>query len=857
MNSIFRRNQALALFLFAVLSTSIPEASTPCQLWYTTPATTWRSQCLPIGNGSIGAMLYGGVGADSIQFNEITMWNGGTDTTGYYVGFGTLVLTSTVPGGSYSSYRRDLDIGEAAAHVTYTAGGIAFKREYFCSFPDSVMVCHIAAGAAGSISLTAALRICSGIPSSSVSAAGNTITLAGYEGQTPGGDLTNLNFEAEAYVKNYGGSLSVQGSSITVTNADSLDILLAAGTSFAQSLATQWRGSLPHTRVAGIIGSASAKNFTVLRSAHVADYQNLYNRFSLDLDDSIGKGTATDTRRSARTVDTTAAGKDRGLDVLFVQYGRYLTIASSRNSLPANLQGLWNNSVTPSWRSDYHSDINVEMNQSPVDPLNLPECMTPFINFINAQREIRHTRTVARYPGVRGWTVQTETNPMGGNTWNWNNPGSAWYCHYLYDHFQFNLDTGYLRTTALPILKEVCQFWQDHLVKATSGIASGKLVTPDGWSPENPVNSNSNYREAGVAYDQQLIWEVFTDYSKAEDLCNSDPVFHHTVDSLLMILDNGLHIGPGGDLVEWLSNATGNNTVGETNHRHLSHLVCLYPGYQVSPLTDTAVANAANIALTKRGDGSTGWSCAWRADCWARLLSGNKAYRQLALQMVNYVYGNLLDNCNDVFQIDGNCGAPSAVAEMLVQSHTGTIYLLPALPAAWPKGSVSGIRARDGFGISLSWANRKFTGATIHSDRGAPCAVRVDTTGVKVTCNGQPVTTTPAGRNSFQFPTVAGNDYLLSLGTISAGQRTFLHQAGVSCKVSGQSALLLFPSAGNNRIEVFDLAGRMVARKTITSERFLWDLKAGEGGIRQGIYLLRMLPDGSARQELLAKIAVF
>ncbi len=828
--------------LIAVILISV-HASTDYQLWYTAPATVWKSQCLPIGNGSIGGMIFGGVATERIQFNEITLWTGGTTTegTGNYLGFGDLFIDMTHPAGTQSNYRRDLDIGEALAHVKYTIGSTAYKREYFASFPDSVMVGHFTCSAAGGLSLTVRVTPLNGLTSTSVTASGNVITLSGY--QNSGADLARLNFEAQVLVKAYGGTVEAQGATVKVTGADSVDIIMAAATDFLQSAAGNWRGSLPHEKVGARISAASAKSYAALRAAHVADYRNLFNRFSLDLNDSINKDRPTDVRRSAYTVD---AGNDRGLEVLFTQYGRYLIIASSRNSLPANLQGLWNDALSPPWRCDYHSDINFTMNYSHVEPLNLAECMLPFVNFVDAQRPVRRIRTAAKYPGVRGWTVQTETNPMGGNSWEWNKSGSAWYCNLLWDHFQFTLDTAYLRNRALPIMKEVCQFWHDHLVKSTSGVTSGKLVTPDGWSPENGPNGNVSYREAGAAYDQQLVWDLFTNYIKAETICNADPAYRRTIDSLLALLDNGLHVRSGGsELLEWPS-----GVAGEPNHRHISHLVGLYPGFQISPYLDRTYAEAARQALINRGDGTTGWSCAWRADCWARLLDGGRAYRQLGLQLKNHVYGNLLDNCNDVFQIDGNCGWPSAVAEMLLQSHLGEIVFLPALPAAWPNGSVRGMCARGAFEVDFTWSNGKLVSASVLSKKGSRCVLRG--TGYYVYDSDMHPVACSTTVNQTVFATSVGSRYTISMTPVGVDPFAYrrlpavARQPRVFASVCGRFVLPAATAGEFRSVAIYDLGGKLLRRFAAVSG--VVDITK-DFGISRKIIIVTIETTGSSKSQ--------
>jgi hypothetical protein len=394
----------------------------------------------------------------------------------------------------------------------------------------------------------------------------------------------------------------------------------------------------------------------------------------------------------------------------------------------------------------------------------------------------------------------------------------------------------FLRSRALPVMKEVCQFWQDHLVKSTGGVTNGKLVTPDGWSPENGPNGNASYREVGTAYDQQNIWDVFSNYSGAEAVCNADPAYRRAVDSLLALLDNGAHTGSGGDLLEWPSGAA-----GEANHRHLSHLVGLYPGRELSPYSNATYANAAQLALAKRGDGSTGWSCAWRADCWARLLDGAKAYHQLGLQIKNYVYGNLLDNCNDVFQIDGNCGGPAAVAEMLVQSHVGEIVFLPALPAAWPNGSVRGLCARGAFEVDFSWGNSKFVSASILSKKGNRCALRG--TGYYVYDPSMKAVVCSTGTTRTSFATIAGSRYTVSLAPVGVLQSpctsssTGDSRAQVFFVRSGKINVRNNPAGTLKIVEVFDLSGRSLGR--FVPKNGVVDLK-NESGICRNIVIVEM-----------------
>ncbi len=733
-------------FLNFLVIVSQTFGNSPYLIWSDKPATIWRKECYPIGNGRLGGMIFGDPQNEHIQFNEITIWKGGSAAggTGNFMTFGDLTLNFTLPG-SASNYRRDLDIGEAAAHVSFTAGGVDFKREFLASFPDSVIVIHLTANQPGKITFKANVGITMG--SSTIAASGQTITASG---SLPSeSNLTPLLFEGQFFIRNFGGSQAISGQGIQVTNADSADILFSAGTSFLQSNAASWRGLDPHAKVLQSITLAAAKSYSQLFTNHETDYQNLFNRFTLNLNDPVDKPIATPTRVSQYKPDQ---GNDKGLEVLFTQYGRYLHIASSRNSLPANLQGLWNADNAPNWRGDYHSDINVTMNYSLTEPLNLTECFGPFTKFVDKQREVRHTLTQLQYPGVRGWTVQTETNPMGGNSWEWNDPANAWYCNLLWDHYQFTQDEKYLKDTALPILKEVSQFWQDRLV-----LKNGKLIAPNEWSPENGANGTCCTRQDGTAYAQQLIWDVFTNYSKAESILNLDPVFKKSVDSMLAILSPGIIIGPNGNLLEYPS---GNG--GVESHRHISHLVGLYPGSQISPYLDIKNSEAAKQALILRGDGIAGWSCVWRADCWARLLDGDKAYHQLGhLFAQGEINGNLLNEMFNTFQVDGNFGYASAVAEMLLQSQAGQIVLLPALPTVWSEGSVSGLKARGNYQIGIEWKAGKFTSATILAGLSQACKVR-SIQKAQVYTSGKLVNSVASSGDSvITFSTAAGNVYTI------------------------------------------------------------------------------------------------
>lgn len=615
-------------------------------------------------------------------------------------------------------FRRELDLSTAVHTVRYNSGGTNFTRQTFCSAPDEVIVVRLTADKLGQYNGSVLLK---GTHQEKSAATKDQIRFAG--------EFDNgLKYEAKAKVINEGGRLNTAGDKVVFEGCDSLTILLAAETNYIMDYSKGWFGEGPNGKVIFQINAAKRKSFEELLDSHVADHQSLFGRVSLEVGETSKKLLALpiDERIEACKSDSV----DPDLEELLFQYGRYLLVGSSREgTLPANLQGLWNNSNRPPWHSDYHSNINLQMNYWLAEPANLSECHLPLIGLIEESIEPCRKATKASFGDVRGFTFRTSHNIYGGNGWQWNIPASAWYCQHIWEHYAFTGDKEYLRETAYPILKEVCQFWEDHLKE----LPNGKLVAPNGWSPEHGP------REDGVAHDQQIIWDLFTNYIEAADVLGIDKSYRERIADMRERLD-GPRIGKWGQLQEWIEDRDD----PKDQHRHTSHLFAVYPGRQISIAKTPKLAKAAAISLKARGesgDSRRSWTWPWRCALWARLQQGEQSHRMIK-GLLKY---NMLDNfitTHPPLQLDGSFGITAGMCEMLVQSHAGEIHLLPAIPTAWTDGSVKGLVARGGYEVDITWADGKLTKATIHSMQGNDCIIRY-------------------GEKTLQLKTKKGRDYEL------------------------------------------------------------------------------------------------
>ena len=749
-------------------------------LWYTSPGNTWMSQALPIGNGQFGATILGGIHRDEIQFNDKTLWRGhvgkvvGNGEYGSYLNFGHLYITTT-DADAATDYRRYLNLEEGCAGVEYSSDGVDYKREYIASYPDDVVAIRYQASEARHINTQLILYNANGTKPTYI--LDNDKGVAVFNGTVARtGTTIPESFYCEVRVSTKGGTLSATDEGIQVTDADEMYVYLRGATNFSPDNDNYVfsAAKLPPL-VTNIVKTAEEKGYDAIRNSHVADYQALERRCQLSL---------TETENTTPTSKLISAFKSSParnllLEELYFTYGRYLLISSSRGvTLPANLQGIWNNSNSPAWHSDIHSNINVQMNYWPAEVTNLSELHTVYTDYIYREACVRPQwrKNASQIAGqTKGWTLTTENNIYGsGSNWMQNYTiANAWYCMHLWQHYQFTLDTEYLRTKALPAMVSCCEYWLERLVLAKDGT----YECPKEYSPEHGPGS-----ENATAHSQQLVWDLFNNTLQAIDVLGIDCVGKTFMDDLTLKfskLDKGVAtetINGVTLLREW--KYTSQTSVGSYNsHRHLSHLMGLYPGSQISQDIDPVIYAAAKNSLNTRGYAGTGWSLGWKVNLHARCHDGDRCEslieKALTLTDVTYndgserggIYENLWD-AHPPFQIDGNFGVTAGMAEMLLQSHQGKLELLPALPAnIWKKGEVKGLRAVGAFTIDMTWEDGKATTVRVTSHAGRTAIIKH----LDASCcfdvtdeDGNTVAFTILGDNEIQFETEEGKAYTLT-----------------------------------------------------------------------------------------------
>lgn len=762
--------RSLVLISALSLTGSTLKATTPqrgMSLYYGRPAAVWMTEALPIGNGELGAMFMGGVLRERIQFNEKTLWTGSPEIRGAYQSFGDLMIYMH-HGEDYINYERDLSIDNALGRVQYeTSDGTRYTREYLSSHPDGVIAVRISAkrqGAPHKVNLALALYDSRPqVAERKRSLDKSTLSFSG--------KLETLHYQAKARVHAPGATLSTERGRLRVQDADEVIIYLVAGTNYdihSPSYTTGLLGEINQKQDA-ILDKAVSKGYERIKADHIKDYRNLYDRVKLCLASDTQSPDNLPSLEDIYTDDLVRSRRSSVyLDELYFQYGRYLMIASSRGmDLPNNLQGIWNDDNTPPWECDIHTNINIQMNYWPAETTNLSECHKPFLNYIaiESARPNGGMRKTAEREGLRGWSLHTQSTIFSHTDWNINRPTNAWYSMHLWQHYLYTLDKDYLERVALPAMRSATEYWFDRLVLDSRGM----YIAPKEWSPEHGP------WEDGIAYAQQLIAELFDAMLSASKVVKMDKKFLAELQEKSRKLDRGLTIGSWGQLREWKvqEDQKGNE------HRHLSHLIALFPGNQISYNKDKAMADAAKVSLTSRGDIGTGWSRAWKISCWARLGDGDHAYRLLKsalnhsdhtdLSMDSFdggVYSNLLD-AHPPFQIDGNFGATAGIAEMLLQSHEGFINPLPALPKAWASGSISGLKAVGNYEVDLRWRDMRLTSLKLKSHKGGTVRLKLDASKVASIKSLGAKPTTKVYKIDKQgilhFPTNSGESYLITM----------------------------------------------------------------------------------------------
>ncbi|QJR82277.1 glycoside hydrolase family 95 protein [Alteromonas pelagimontana] len=730
---------AVLLLLLTVTATTSAAES----LWYTAPGADWESESLPIGNGFLGASVLGGVQQERIVIAEKTLWTGGPGSKeGYVTGLPknpeqyakalaqiqkTLLRTGKMapeavaeklghePGGygSYqrfadlivdtdhefsqiSNYTRTLNFESGTATVQYDYQGATYYREYFVSYPDQALAVRLHASKPKRMQLEISLDI---PDNRSVNWGGseNRIAVSGALADN------NLQYVANLEVVTHNGKVSRQQNKIIVSDASDVTMFFFAATNYENHY-PDYRGESAQRNLKNIIASFSG-DYEKVKKRHIEDQSELYRRVNLDLDAEI-PDVPTDTLLARYQHGNASAESTRALEALYYQYGRYLLIASSRpGSLPANLQGVWNKHEHAPWNSDYHFNINLQMNYWLADMTNLSETNIPLFDYVESLIPPGQEAAKA-IMGANGWTVFLNSNIWGFSgtiawpTAFWQPEAGAWISQHFYQHYLFTQDNNFLKNRAWPVMREATAFWLDALVKDPN---SDTWVVVPSFSPEHGTFA------VAAAMSQQIVSDLLRNTLTVAEQLN-EKTWVEKITPVLDKLEPGLKIGKWGQLQEWRKDLDDR----KSHHRHISQLYALYPGNQISPAQTPELAEAAKVTLNARGDGGTGWSKAWKINFWARLFDGDRAHKLLQEQLAHSTLKNLWDN-HPPFQIDGNFGATAGMTEMLLQSHLDNLHFLPALPASWPAGQVTGLKARGNILVDMRWQDARLQQATISS----------------------------------------------------------------------------------------------------------------------------------------------